>query len=61
MTIDTAIEILENYLRGIEPDDPDFALPTAWGLGVEALKRERERRFFYPSSQTVLLPGETEE
>ena len=60
MKLERATEVLENYLRGDEPDNaPD--LPAAIRLGIEALKRlekaRKERRF----DRLGLLPGETED
>lgn len=60
LTIDKAIEILNNYLRGDEPDDPT-KLPDAIRLSIEALKRVRGVENQYRSFQKWLLPGETEE
>ena len=56
--IERAVEILENYLRG---DEPDYApdLPAAIRLGIEALKaRKRDREFGYVDLED-LLPSET--
>ena len=60
MTIDEVIEILQAYLRGDEPDNAPN-LPASIRLGIEALKRERERRKYLVNSCGELLPGETEE
>lgn len=59
MTIDKAIEILDCYLRGDEPDFlPD--LPASIRLGIEALEGFRDARTAGGILQCYSLPGETE-
>lgn len=60
MTLEEAIEILENYLRG---DDPDYApdLPNAIRLIFKAGKRLQEIRRCPGVSADTLLRGETED
>lgn len=60
MNLDKAIEIIENYLRGDEPDDPTD-LPKAFMLGSEAIKRIYNNRATTPGFNFIPLPGETEE
>ena len=60
MTIDEAIEILENICRGLE-DLGDAIGAHALKLGIEALKqlqREREQKVGFWRDR---LPGETED
>lgn len=60
MKLSKAIEILQAYLRG---DEPDYApdLPLATRLSLEALKREKLIRRATPYRGEGPLPGETEE
>ena len=60
MNLKKAIEILQSYLRGDEPDyDPD--LPDAIRLGIEALKRVKYQHDDNEFVPDFLLPGETED
>ena len=59
MTLDQAIEIIENFLRGDEPDEPSD-LPTAFRLSIEALKRVGETRKDMYRWDLTPLPGENE-
>jgi len=59
MTIDEAIEILKGVVEGGKLIT-DHQQREASKLGIEALKRERERRKYLVNSCGELLPGETE-
>ena len=54
-----SIEILENWYRGRPKDRflDDFA---AMKLGIEALKRHRDKDTMSPNDMLAPLPGETE-
>lgn len=58
MTIDEAIKTDETLIEFPEKNLWDFEL-EAIKLGIEALKREKERRHYYINSAPELLPGET--
>ena len=60
MTIDEATEVLRNYLRGDEPDNPPD-LPASIRLGIEALKEVKNSRSEDYIGDTGLLPGETQD
>ncbi len=60
MKIEKAIEIQELYVNHLPPGvREDFI--DAEKLGIEALKREKERREYTVFRIPTLLPGETEE
>ena len=60
MTIDEAIEILKDYLRGDEPDNaPD--LPASIRLGIEALKRVKAYKEAHVGLHYEPMPGETKD
>ena len=60
MNIDKAIKVLDTHPILLETaEDHDYF--DALKLGIEALKREQERRIFLPSYSSNRLPGETEE
>lgn len=60
MTLEKAIAALENLLV----DDPHFEPERrreAVQLGIEAIKRLRQDRRYYPALKGELLPGETKD
>jgi len=60
ITIAKAIEILEAFMRGDEPDySPD--LPASVKLGIAALKRLELLRSNFSELGLARLPGETPE
>lgn len=60
MKLEKAIEILNDYFeRETIVSEDDFWV--AFKLGIEALKREKERRSYAQVFNYRLLPGETEE
>lgn len=60
MNIEKAIESLSNSAnRGVTTFNDDFR--DAERLGIEALKRERERRELDIDTRFGLLPGETKD
>ena len=58
MTIEGALANLESF-KGILDPATQQRLIDSIGLGIEALQRERERRFNPRIQSRVLLPGET--
>lgn len=60
MKLEEAIEIIDNYLRGDEPDDPR-KLPAAFRLGIEALRAIPKTRAGQGIICIMHLPGETED
>ena len=60
MTIDEAIELLSGYVYEEKPC-PVGLYDEATRLGLEALKREKERRPPYGTRYHWLLPGETKD
>ncbi len=58
MTIDEAIRTLKKLALPIKTES-DYANHLAVRLGIEALERERERRFNPRIQPRVLLAGET--
>lgn len=60
MTIDEAIDKLQNYPVGASPDE-DIEFNQAVLLGIEALKTIKAERTIYGFKRQVRLPGETEE
>jgi len=60
MKVSKAIEILEDYMRGDEPDE-DHDLTDAFRLSIEALNAWKQFRegTWRPGADN--LPGETEE
>jgi len=60
MKIDEAIETLESMLPSEMPNNPPRRL-DAYRLGIEALKRIKERRDLKTGWEIQLLPGETED
>jgi len=60
MTIDKAIEVLQDILTYFEPDDPP-KYHIAIVLGIEALKEIKKTREGDPALDDELLPTETEE
>ena len=60
MTIDKAIEVLQDLLTYIEPDDPP-EYHKAFDLSIEALKEIKRTREGNPALDGELLPTETEE
>jgi hypothetical protein len=60
MTLEEAIEILEVRIQS-KPLLGKHEVYGAIKLGIEALKREKERRRSIYWSGAALLPGETEE
>ena len=60
ITINQAIKAIEADLKeGYLDEADDFV--KAMGLGKEALKRIKAKRYHYPHTLGKLLPGETEE
>ncbi len=58
MTLEKAVEILEDILIHVAPGDPPEE-HDAVNLGIEALKELKLHRQFMHNSQFELLPGET--
>lgn len=60
MTIDEAIKILQKDIDS--PGSAEFGdVKEAEGLGIEALKRQKDERDTIPSSIYNPLPGETKD
>ena len=60
MTLDEAIFLLQRDIDN-PGSVPIEQLTEAEGLGIEALKREQEKRLTAPNWPWRLLPGETKE
>ena len=60
MTIDKAIEILEEHAHKLELS-ADYDECDATKLGIEALKRIRHDRLVIQAKHILLLPGETKD
>ena len=60
MKVTKAIEILEDILRYVKPGDPPDE-HDAIKLGIEALKRHRNRDYLTYNEVHELLPGESPE
>ena len=60
MNLPKAIEILEELPDNVN-NVLDYDQQGAIKLGIEAMKREKERRRYFINSKGELLPGETEE
>jgi len=58
--LEKAIEILTIFRNQFHPDT-DFDYAQAVSLGIEALKRLEQNRYYAPPQFPRLLPGETEE
>ncbi len=58
MTLDKAVETLQDILRFVKPGDPPDE-HDAIKLGVEALEGIKAQRACFPGEEMPLLPGES--